>query len=131
MAAKESKKGKARGGGIRVRRAYDPPEPEDGARVLVDRLWPRGLAKEDAQLDEWCKDVAPSAELRKWYGHEEERFAEFAERYRGELAEGAAAAAVERLRELAADGPLTLLTATKEVPRSNAAVLGEVLRGEG
>ncbi|MCK7626982.1 DUF488 family protein [Streptomyces sp. RS10V-4] len=128
MPAKQSKTDKARRDGIRVRRAYDPPERADGARVLVDRLWPRGLAKEDARFDEWCKDVAPSPELRKWYGHDAERFAEFAERYRGELAEGVAAEAVDHLRELAADGPLTLLTATKEVPHSNAAVLGGVLR---
>ncbi|MER6051419.1 DUF488 family protein [Streptomyces sp. NPDC001793] len=113
---------------IEVRRVYDPPDPADGTRVLVDRLWPRGLAKEDARLTEWCKDVAPSSELRKWYGHEEGRFEEFAERYRDELAEGSAREALGHLRELAADGSLTLLTATKEVPLSHAAVLKEALR---
>ncbi|SHM11147.1 Uncharacterized conserved protein YeaO, DUF488 family [Streptomyces yunnanensis] len=109
---------------------YDPPEPADGARVLVDRLWPRGMAKSDERVAdaEWCKDVAPSTELRKWYGHDEARFEEFAERYRAELAEGAPGAALEHLRELAADGPLTLLTATKEVPLSHTAVLLEALR---
>ncbi|MCZ1010874.1 DUF488 family protein [Streptomyces lydicus] len=75
---------------LRVRRVYEAPEPADGARVLVDRLWPRGLSKADAQLSEWCKDVAPSSELRRWFHHEGPRFAEFAERYREELAREAA-----------------------------------------
>ncbi|MFB6440097.1 DUF488 domain-containing protein [Streptomyces sp. NPDC056411] len=117
-------------GGIRVRRVYEPPEPADGARVLVDRLWPRGMAKADAPFDEWCKEAAPSSELRRWYGHEAERFAGFVERYRQELAGDAAQRALGRLRELAADGPLTLLTATKEVSASHAAVLAEVLGEE-
>ncbi|GAB7034632.1 DUF488 family protein [Streptomyces platensis subsp. malvinus] len=117
------------GAGIRMRRVYEPAEKADGVRVLVDRLWPRGLSKEDAALTEWCKDVSPSSELRRWYGHEEGRFEAFAERYRAELAqEEAAGAALERLRELAGQGPLTLLTATKEVPLSHVAVLAEVLR---
>ncbi|MEU9501453.1 DUF488 family protein [Streptomyces sp. NPDC048196] len=116
------------GAGIRVRRVYEPAEKADGARVLVDRLWPRGLSKEDARLTEWCKEVAPSSELRRWYGHEEGRFERFAERYRAELAqEEAAGEALERLRGLADQGPLTLLTATKEVPLSHVAVLVEVL----
>ncbi|RXS79238.1 DUF488 domain-containing protein [Streptomyces sp. TM32] len=116
------------GDGLRVRRVYEAPEPADGARVLVDRLWPRGLSKEDARLTEWCKDVAPSTELRRWYGHQGERFARFAERYRAELAQEGAQRALERLRERAAEGPLTLLTATKDVPSSHAAVLAEVLQ---
>ncbi|MFF8898521.1 DUF488 domain-containing protein [Streptomyces lydicus] len=115
---------------IRVRRVYEQSEPADGARVLVDRLWPRGLSKADAQLTEWCKDVAPSSELRRWYGHQEERFETFVERYREELAGESAQQALERLRERAADGPLTLLTATKEVPLSHAEVLAELLREE-
>ncbi len=115
---------------IRVRRVYEQSEPADGARVLVDRLWPRGLSKADAQLTEWCKDVAPSSELRRWYGHQEERFETFVERYREELAGESAQRALERLRERAADGPLTLLTATKEVPLSHAEVLAELLREE-
>ncbi|MFF4602366.1 DUF488 domain-containing protein [Streptomyces sp. NPDC001339] len=116
--------------GIRVRRVYEPPEPADGARVLVDRLWPRGLAKADARLSEWCKDVAPSTELRRWYGHRAERFEGFVARYRAELDGEAAQAALERLRGLAREGLLTLLTATKEVPASHAAVLVEVLGEE-
>ncbi|MFG3118847.1 DUF488 domain-containing protein [Streptomyces sp. NPDC048197] len=116
------------GAGIRARRVYEPAEKADGARVLVDRLWPRGLSKEDARLTEWCKEVAPSTELRRWYGHEEARFERFAERYRAELAqEEAAGEALQRLRGLADQGPLTLLTATKEVPLSHVAVLVEVL----
>src|SRR5581483_8585247 len=98
---------------VQVRRAYDPPEPGDGQRVLVDRLWPRGLSKERADLTEWCKDVAPSTELRKWYGHDPDRFAEFARRYRAELAEPEQAAALDHLKQLARNGPLTLLTAAK------------------
>ncbi|MFE1171749.1 DUF488 domain-containing protein [Streptomyces sp. NPDC058773] len=114
--------------GLRVRRVYEAPEPADGARVLVDRLWPRGLSKEDARLTEWCKDVAPSSELRRWFHHEEPRFAEFAERYRAELAREEVRPALDGLRERAAQGPLTLLTATKEVSVSHVNVLIEVLQ---
>lgn len=114
---------------VRVRRVYEEPSPGDGRRVLVDRLWPRGLAREAARLDSWCKDVAPSNELRQWYGHAPERFAEFARRYRAELEEPERAAALGQLRTLAAAGPLTLLTATKDPALSQAAVLAEVLAG--
>ena len=113
---------------IRVRRAYDPPSPDDGARVLVDRLWPRGLRKDAARLDEWAKAVAPSTELRKWYGHDTAKFAEFRRRYLNELAGSEQRAALGRLRALAAKGPLTLLTATRDVDHSQAAVLARLLR---
>ncbi|MCX5449995.1 DUF488 domain-containing protein [Streptomyces nigrescens] len=113
---------------LRLRRVYEAPEPSDGARVLVDRLWPRGLSKADARLTEWCKEVAPSSELRRWFHHEEPRFTEFAERYREELAQEAVQPALERLRERAAEGPLTLLTATKDVSVSHVNVLIEVLQ---
>ncbi|MFE1769288.1 DUF488 domain-containing protein [Streptomyces angustmyceticus] len=113
---------------LRVRRVYEAPEPADGARVLVDRLWPRGLSKADARLTEWCKDVAPSSELRRWFHHEGPKFAEFAERYRAELAREAARPALEGLRERARRGPLTLLTATKDVSVSHVNVLVEVLQ---
>ncbi|MFD3918331.1 DUF488 domain-containing protein [Streptomyces sp. NPDC058595] len=111
--------------GVRIRRAYEAAEPGDGTRVLVDRLWPRGLAKTDAVFDDWLKTAAPSAELRKWYGHDPERFPEFADRYRAELAEAGSAAseALERLVELAAEGTLTLLTATKDLEHSHPRVL--------
>jgi uncharacterized protein YeaO (DUF488 family) len=112
---------------VQVRRVYDPAEPEDGRRVLVDRLWPRGLSKERARLDEWCKEIAPSNELRKWYGHDPDRFAEFARRYRAELADAERAAALAHLRELAGHERLTLLTATKRSDISEAAVLANLL----
>ncbi|RWA23475.1 DUF488 domain-containing protein [Mycolicibacterium brumae] len=112
---------------IRVRRVYDDPSPDDGRRVLVDRLWPRGVSKEHAKLDLWCKDVAPSTELRKWYNHDPALFDEFAERYRAELTAPAAAEALNHLRELAATGPLTLLTGSKAVDISDAAVLAGLL----
>ncbi|MGK5543763.1 DUF488 domain-containing protein [Streptomyces sp. URMC 127] len=114
---------------VRVRRIYDPAEEADGSRVLVDRIWPRGLSKETAALDEWCKDVAPSTGLRKWYGHDPGLFEEFARRYRTELRDEPHAAAVRHLRELSLHGTLTLLTATKDRDISAAAVLREVLTG--
>ncbi len=113
---------------LRLRRVYDDPSPDDGIRVLVDRVWPRGLSKEAAHLDEWIKDVAPSASLRRWYGHRPERFTEFRRRYLAELAAADAAAAVTRLRRLVGAGPVTLLTATRDVDHSQAAVLAELLR---
>jgi uncharacterized protein YeaO (DUF488 family) len=112
---------------VQVRRVYDPPEPKDGQRVLVDRLWPRGLSRERARLDEWCKEIAPSSELRRWYGHEPDRYAEFARRYRAELGEPERAAAFAHLRELAGRERLTLLTATKLSDISQAAVLADLL----
>ena len=108
---------------IRVRRVYDDPSPEDGARVLVDRIWPRGLRKDAAQLDEWAKDVAPSTELRTWYHHDPERYAEFEKRYLAELEDPDRAKALRHLRVLAAHDRLTLLTATRQ-----AAVLVGLLR---
>jgi uncharacterized protein YeaO (DUF488 family) len=112
---------------VRVARVYDPPDDGGGARVLVDRVWPRGLRKEDAALDHWCRDVAPSAELRKWYGHDPARFTEFAERYRTELDDPDRAAALAALRRLSGQRPLTLLTATKDAELSQARVLADVL----
>jgi uncharacterized protein YeaO (DUF488 family) len=113
---------------VRVRRAYDEPTGEDGARVLVDRIWPRGLSKEKAGLEEWCKAVAPSTALRTWYGHAPERFEEFGRRYRAELEEPERAQALEHLRDLARHGTLTLLTATKRADISEAVVLADLLR---
>jgi len=114
---------------VRVRRVYDPPEPADGQRVLVDRLWPRGLSKSAAALDEWVKGVAPSDELRRWYGHEASKFPAFMERYQAELQAPERADALAHLRQLADSGPLTLLTATRDVEHSQAAVLADRLRG--
>ncbi len=113
---------------IRVRRVYDAPSPADGARVLVDRIWPRGLRKDAAHLTEWAKDAAPSTELRKWYGHDPEKFSEFRRRYLDELSGRVQRAELGKLRALAAAGPVTLLTATRDVDISQAAVLAQVLR---
>ncbi|MFF8810641.1 DUF488 domain-containing protein [Streptomyces pactum] len=118
-------------GRIEVRRVYEDPRPEDGARVLVDRLWPRGLAKDAARLDAWLKDAAPSAELRRWYGHVPERYEEFAARYRAELDGPPARDAVDELRRLAHGGPLTLLTATRDLSHAHTGVLAEVVREPG
>jgi uncharacterized protein YeaO (DUF488 family) len=114
---------------VRVARVYDPATTADGYRVLVDRLWPRGIRKADADLDEWCREVAPSTPLRKWYGHLLDRFPEFRQRYVTELATGDAAAAVQHLRGLARKQTLTLLTASRDPATSNAAVLADVLAG--
>ena len=113
---------------VRLRRVYEPASSDDGKRILVDRVWPRGLSKDKAGLDEWEKDVAPSTELRKWYGHDADRFDEFARRYQAELDEPERAAALDRLRESAGRGPVTLLTATKDIDHSQAAVLADLLR---
>lgn len=114
---------------VRVRRAYDAAEKQDGKRVLVDRLWPRGMKKADAHLDEWSKEVGPSTELRKWYGHEPAKFEEFSRRYLSELEDPARAEALGHLRNLADSSRLTLLTATKNPDISEAAVLANLLRG--
>ncbi len=98
-------------------------------RVLVDRIWPRGLSKDAARLDAWIKDAAPSTPLRRWYGHRSERFIEFRGRYLAELAQPGPAAAVSRMRELAHAGTVTLLTATTDIEHSHAAVLVDLLRG--
>jgi len=113
---------------IRVRRVYDAPDPDDGARVLVDRIWPRGLRKDAARLTEWAKDAAPSTELRQWYGHDPSKYDEFRRRYLDELSGRPQRAELGKLRALAATRPLTLLTATRDVGISQAAVLAQVLR---
>jgi uncharacterized protein YeaO (DUF488 family) len=116
-------------GPVRVRRVYEAPAPDaDGARVLVDRVWPRGLAKDRAALHAWLRDVAPSSELRRWYGHDPARFEGFARRYREELDAPERRDALDTLRALAAKGPLTLLTATKDVEHSQATVLAHLLQ---
>lgn len=120
--------GPARQGSIGVVRVYEDPgrRPREH-RVLVDRLWPRGLTKAAVDFDEWDKDAAPSTELRRFYGHDPEKFAEFSRRYRSELATGSGAAAVARLRQRARRERLVLLTATRDVERSGAAVLAKAI----
>nr|CBH32111.1 hypothetical protein [Streptomyces albaduncus] len=118
-------------GQIACRRVYEETSPQEGKRVLVDRVWPRGMRKEDARLDEWLRDVAPSSELRKWYGHEPSRFTEFRRRYLEELRDAGHREAAGHLHDLAEHDGLVLLTATKDVDHSQAAVLAEWLAGKG
>jgi uncharacterized protein YeaO (DUF488 family) len=114
--------------GVRIKRAYDPPERGDGVRILVDRLWPRGLRKDDAHFDQWRKDLSPSTALRQFYGHRPERFAEFTKRYRSELRRKEAVAAIDAIVDLARRRPVTLLTASRDLSHSEAAVLAKRLR---
>jgi uncharacterized protein YeaO (DUF488 family) len=111
---------------IRIKRVYDPASDDDGARVLVDRLWPRGLRKEKTAWTLWLKDVAPSPELRAWFGHDPQRFAEFTRRYRVELA--ANEGAVEPLEDLLKRDCVTLLYAAHDAEHNHALVLAEYLR---
>ncbi len=112
---------------VRARRVYEPAEQSDGSRVLVDRLWPRGLSKDKAHLDEWLKAVAPSDELRRWYDHDPGKFAEFKRRYEAELKEPERSEALRHLREEARSRPVTLLTATRDLQHSEAEVLAQLL----
>jgi uncharacterized protein YeaO (DUF488 family) len=112
---------------IRCKRVYEPSERRDGYRVLVDRLWPRGLSRNKAAIDEWLKELAPSNDLRRWYGHRPDRWPEFQVRYRRELAAQEVVQELGRLRSLAASRNLTLLTATRSVSESHAAVLKSLL----
>ncbi|MGW8375773.1 DUF488 family protein [Streptomyces sp. ODS28] len=132
MAEKSERKG-GRAPKVRTKRVYEAPDPAaDGVRVLVDKLWPRGLSKADARLDEWDKEVAPSDELRKWYRHDPEKYEEFAERYRAELSTEEGDLALRTLYARAGDGgTLTLLTATKDVGHSHVSVLVELLHEQG
>ena len=114
---------------IRVKRVYESASPEDGARVLVDRVWPRGVRKADLNLHEWLKDAAPSTELRKWFGHDRDRWNGFRDRYFAELDERPEA--VGRLRELAGAGPLTLLYSAKDTQCNQAVALREYLERGG
>ncbi len=111
---------------VRIKRAYDPPSPDDGLRVLVDRLWPRGLPRAEARIDFWLKEIAPSAELRRWFGHDPVNWSEFRRRYRAELA--ANLEALEKLRDLLrGQKRITLLFATRDAEHNNAVVLHEML----
>ncbi|NEC84521.1 DUF488 family protein [Streptomyces sp. SID12501] len=119
---------------VRVRRVHEPPEPDDGVRVLVDRLWPRGLSKDVAQVHEWPKALTPSTELRRWYHSQEDAadaYEEFRRRYEAELAAPEAAEALHALRELVSKGPATLVTAARTPALSHASVLAELLVSGG
>ena len=111
---------------IRIRRAYEPPARGDGKRVLVDRIWPRGVSKEEAQVDEWLKEIAPSNELRKWFGHDPERWEEFRKRYFGEL--DAQHELVQQLREWADGHTVTLVYGARDTEHNNAVALKEYLQ---
>ena len=113
---------------VRLKRAYEPPEPADGTRVLVDRLWPRGVVKEKAAVDLWLKDLAPSTGLRKWFGHDPERWPEFRERYAAEVRERKEA--FERLHQLALQGTVTLVYAAHDEVHNDAVVLRSLLLGQ-
>ena len=113
---------------FRIKRAYAPPGPEDGCRVLVDRLWPRGLSKQAASVDVWVKEIAPSTELRKWFGHDPERWPEFQRRYREELKTAERTAALEQLRDLERENRVvTLLFGAREEAYNHAVMLQEIL----
>jgi uncharacterized protein YeaO (DUF488 family) len=111
---------------VRCKRVYDPAEPGDGYRLLIDHVWPRGVSRERAKLDEWARELAPSDELRKWFDHVAERFEEFRSRYRDELNDQRER--VEELRRRARKGPLTIVYAARDREHNNAIVLAELLR---
>ncbi|HUH72963.1 MAG TPA: DUF488 domain-containing protein [Chitinophagales bacterium] len=113
---------------IQLKRVYEDKSKDDGYRVFVDRLWPRGVSKEDAHFDEWMKELAPSTELRKWFDHKPERFEEFSKRYKKELAEQKEL--LDKLKELAKKKKVTLLFAAKDTEINNAVVIQEVLMGK-
>lgn len=112
---------------VALKRVYDEPEPGDGTRVLVDRLWPRGLSKERAHIDLWLKEIAPSSELRTWFGHDPEKFAEFRRRYENEIASETGQTALAKLRAQAKQGPVTLVFAARDTDHANAVVLRDLL----
>jgi uncharacterized protein YeaO (DUF488 family) len=108
---------------IRIKRAYEPAARKDGVRILVDRIWPRGVRKDDAGITLWLKDIAPSTDLRKWFGHDPDRWQEFRRRYRSELAHNRAA--VKQLREYLRQGDVTLVYGAHDTEHNNARVIAE------
>lgn len=115
---------------IKIKRIYQPAEPTDGRRVLVDRLWPRGITRERAKVDEWLKEIAPSHELRKWFHKEPEQWNEFERRYVKELRSPLKKELIEQLRDRAADGTITLLFSVRDEIHNHASVLRNVLLGQ-
>ena len=111
---------------LAIKRVYEEPDKDDGIRILIDRLWPRGLSKEKAHVDLWLKEIAPSTELRKWFAHDPAKWAEFKTRYRAELKHNSEQLAV--LKQAIAKGPVTLLYGAKDEQRNDAIVLQELLR---
>ena len=115
--------------GVRMKRVYERPAHDDGTRILVDRLWPRGLSKEAAAIDEWLKDIAPSTALRQWFGHDPARWQEFRRRYRDEVRQNRPL--FDRLRALARQGPITLVFSAHDEVHNDAVVLRALLLGRG
>lgn len=113
---------------LKIKRIYDPPEVSDGKRFLVDRLWPRGVAKDQARIDEWLKEIAPSDQLRKLFHHKPERWEEFQKRYREELQSPEKQEMIKRLQVLAKKGTVTLLFAAKDTEHNNAVALADFIR---
>ncbi|HZR39968.1 MAG TPA: DUF488 domain-containing protein [Ktedonobacteraceae bacterium] len=112
---------------VTMKRAYDEPAASDGTRVLVERLWPRGLSKERAHIAVWLKDIAPSTELRKWFNHDPAKFVEFRQRYKAELHSESGQQALNKLQAMAAQGPITLVFAAHDTEHNNAVVLYDLL----
>jgi uncharacterized protein YeaO (DUF488 family) len=112
---------------ITIKRIYDPVSEDDGKRILVDRLWPRGVKKEKAAIDEWLKDIAPSDELRKWFSHDSSKWQEFKNRYKMELKGKDKSEFIEHLRKIARKGKITLLFSAKDIVHNNAVALKELL----
>ena len=114
---------------VKLKRAYEPPAPDDGTRILIDRLWPRGIKKADAAIDEWIKEIAPSTELRKWFGHDPERWHEFRRRYQSEIRQHPEE--LDRIRALAQHGRITLVFSAHDEAHNDAVVLKELLLDHG
>src|SRR5512142_3176809 len=112
---------------LTTKRAYEPASADDGKRILIDRLWPRGISKERAKIDTWMKDIAPSTELRKWYGHDPAKWAEFERRYKAELARPEKKQLVDELARLSKEGKVTLVYAARDTEHSDANVLAELV----
>jgi uncharacterized protein YeaO (DUF488 family) len=110
---------------VRLKRAYEPPAADDGTRILIDRLWPRAVKKTNAAIDEWMKEIAPSGALRKWFGHDPDRWHEFRRRYQSEVRQHPEQ--FERLRKLAQQGPITLVFSAHDEAHNNAVVLKDLL----
>ena len=115
---------------IAIKRAYEAASAKDGYRVLVDALWPRGMTKGQLKIDAWMRGIAPSASLRKWYGHDPEKWEEFRKKYRGEISRPPRKALLDELVDRACKGQVTLVFGARDAERSNATVLAEVIRSE-
>ena len=121
-------KTKVSAGNVKLKRAYEPPTADDGTRILIDRLWPRGVTKERAAIDQWMKDISPSTELRKWFGHDPARWDEFRRRYAKEVHQHAEL--LDQLRSLSREGPITLVYSAHDEKHNDAVELRELILGK-